>query len=107
MAFVVRAITTQKNQGIDAFDPTKKKDENDIKKKKNLFDAQRSFKKNQKQNKKNFKVIYLEMALVVKVGVALVGTNFILEMFTTYLKQYKIPFTTPFQHLKSMVSLCK
>jgi hypothetical protein len=33
MAFVVRVITTQKNQGIDAFDPTKKEDENDIKKK--------------------------------------------------------------------------
>ncbi len=47
------------------------------------------------------------MVLVVKVGATLVGANSILKMFITYLKQYKIPFNAPFQHLKSMVSLCK
>jgi len=60
MAFVVRVTTTQKNQGIHAFDPTKKEDENDIKKekrKKTLFDAQRSFKKNKSKTKKISKKI--------------------------------------------------
>ncbi len=47
------------------------------------------------------------MALVVKVGEALVGVDYILKMFTTFLKQYKIPFNAPFQHSKSMVLFIK
>jgi len=37
----------------------------------------------------------------------LVSTYFILVLFIAYLKQYKISFNIPFQHLKSTVSLCK